>query len=326
MKLIKITQITKLIQQDIKNVNSEIYKQLHSEVSLIKKFTQHILNNKGKQIRPIITILIAKALHYTKKQYITVAALIEFIHIATLLHDDVVDSSLTRRGQTSANITFGNAASVLVGDFIYTRAFQMMTKLKSFPILSLIANAVNLIAEGEILQLINCNNSTINIKRYMKIIYNKTARLFEVSSQTPAILAGANSLQEQALRKYGRYVGIAFQLINDLSDYKLSNTTLNKNIGDDLNAGKLTLPLIHAIQYSTPKQASIIHQAIQQGNSRHLLSSILKILHQHGSLEYTHQYATKKIKKAISYLDILPNSPYRQALEKLANLILQRYY
>lgn len=324
MTSIKITQITELIQQDIIDVNLEIYTQLNSKVSLINKFTQHIFNNKGKQIRPIITILTAKALHYKKKQHIMIAALIEFIHTATLLHDDVIDLSCIRRGKKTANIAFGNAASILVGDFIYTRAFQMMTKLQSLPILSLIADAVNIIAEGELLQLTNCNNSTISIKKYMKIIYNKTARLFEISSQIPAILAGANSLQEQALRNYGRYIGIAFQLINDLSDYKSSDTTFEKNTGDDLNTGKPTLPLIHAIRHSTPRQASIIHQAIQKGNNRHLLNTILEILYQCGSLEYTHQCAKKKIKKAISYLHILPPSPYREALENLANLILQK--
>lgn len=321
-----ITQITKLIRQDMIDVNSEIYKQLNSEISLINELIQHILNNKGKQIRPMITILTAKALHYKKKQHIIIAALIECIHTATLLHDDVIDASCIRRGQKTANIAFGNAASILVGDFIYTRAFHMMTQLKSLSILSLMANAVNIIAKGELLQLINCNNSTISTHKYMKIIYHKTARLFEVSSQVSAILSGANSHQEKALRNYGRYIGIAFQLINDLLNYKLSNTKFRKNTGDDLNAGKPTLPLIHAIHNSTPKQALIIHRAIQQGNNRHLLHIILEILHQCGSLEYTQKCAEIKIKKAISYLNILPPSPYRQALENLANFILQKNY
>lgn len=326
MKLMNISQISELIQQDMTDVNLEIYKQLNSKISLIKKLTQHILKNKGKQIRPMITILVAKALHYEKKQYIIIAALIEIIHIATLLHDDVVDASCTRRGQKTANITFGNTASILVGDFIYTRAFQMMTKLQSLPILSVMADAVNIIAKGEILQLMHCNNLTINIYKYMKIIYYKTARLFEVSSQTPAILTGVNSLQEQSLRNYGRYIGIAFQLINDLSDYKSSQKLFGKNLGDDLNSGKITLPLIHAIHHSTPKQTSIIYQAIHKSNNRHLLNTIIDILNQYGSLEYTHQCAVIKIKKAVSYLNILSPSPYRTALENLANIILQKYY
>lgn len=321
-----INQIYKLIQQDIKAVNSEIYKQLNSEISLIQKLAHYILNNKGKQIRPIITILTAKALHYQKKEHIIIAAFIEFIHTATLLHDDVIDSSCVRRGQKTANVTFGNAASILVGDFIYTRAFQMMTKLQSLPILSLMAKAVNIIAKGEILQLMTCNNPTINIHEYMKIIYGKTACLFEVSSQTSAILAGANSQQEQALRNYGKYVGIAFQLINDLLDYKSSQKIFGKNIGDDLNSGKPTLPLIHAIHRSTPTQALIIQKAIQQGNNRNSLNKILDILYQYGSLEYTYQCAEVKIKKAVSYLKFLSPSPYRQALKNLAHLVLQKHY
>lgn len=320
-----IAQIFKLIQQDITTVNSEIYKRLNSKIPLIKKIVQHILNHKGKQIRPMIVILIAKSLHYKKTQHITIATLIEFIHTATLLHDDVIDLSCTRRGQKTANITFGNSASILVGDFIYTRAFQMMTQLKSLPVLSLMANAVNIIAAGEILQLMYCNNPTLNINTYMNIIYKKTARLFEVSSQTSAILAGANSYQEQAMRQYGKYIGIAFQLINDLLDYRSSNKIFTKNIGEDLTTGKPTLPLIHAINRSTPQQKSIIYQALQKSDNHHLLNTILDILQQHQSLDYTHQCAIKNIKKAISYLDILPYSPYRQALESLANLILQQY-
>lgn len=318
-------KITKLIQKDIINVNLEIYKQLHSKISLTKKLIKYILRNKGKQVRPMIIILIAKALHCTNnKQIIITAALIEFIHTATLLHDDVIDTSYMRRGKITANITFGNSASVLVGDFIYTRAFQMMTQLKSLSILSLMANTVNIIAEGEISQLMHCNNLIINKKKYMDIVYKKTAKLFEVSSQTSAILSGANSYQEKSLKKYGKYIGIAFQLINDLSDYKSSKKKFGKNIGDDLNAGKITLPLIHAIHHSNSKQITIIHQIIQKGKNQHLLKAILDILNQCGSLEYTRKCAEIKINKAISYLNVLPPSPYRRALENLANLILQK--
>lgn len=319
-----IAQICKLIQHDMTAVNSEMHKQLNSEVPLITQLTQHILNNKGKQIRPMIVILIAKSLHDIQQQHITVATLIEFIHAATLLHDDVIDISCTRRGQKTANITFGNAASILVGDFIYTRAFQMMTQLNSLPILSLMANTVNIIAEGEVLQLTHCNNSTIDINTYMNIIYKKTARLFETSSQISAILAGANPYQEQAMRKYGKYIGIAFQLINDLSDYQAPNKILKKNMGEDLNTGKTTLPLIHAIYHSTPQEKSIICQAIQQSNNCHLLNTILDILQQYKSLEYTHHCAKINIKKAISYLNILPFSPYKKALKNLAYLMLQK--
>lgn len=327
MILMNIDQITDLINQDITNVNFEIHNRLKSEITLINKLVQHIINNGGKKIRSIIILLVAKSLNYKKTQHIIIATLIEFIHIAALLHDDVVDAASMRRGKKTSNVIFGNAASVLVGDFIYTRAFQMMTELKSLRILSLMANAVNIIAKGEILQLTHCNNPSITIHNYMKIIYNKTACLFEVASQASAILANANTQQEQALSNYGKYIGIAFQLIDDLLDYDSSNTILfGKNIGNDLHEGKPTLPLLHAIHHSTPEEASFIRQAIKKGNSRHLLHIILNTMHQYGSLEYTKKCAETEINKAISCLNILPSSPYKQALESVAYFIIQRYY
>ncbi|URJ25177.1 octaprenyl diphosphate synthase [Candidatus Blochmannia ocreatus (nom. nud.)] len=319
-----INQIIQLIAPDMAHVNSEIRTRLKSKITLINKLAQYIIDNKGKQIRPMITILSAKALQYKKKQHITIAALIEFIHTAALLHDDVVDHSCMRRGQITTNVIFGNSANILVGDFIYTKAFQMMTELKSLRILSLMSDAVNIIAEGEIKQLMNCNNPNITIDNYMKIIYSKTARLFEVASQASAILAKANIFQEKALRNYGRYVGVAFQLIDDLLDYDASETILGKNIGNDLNEGKLTLPLLHTIHHSTPKQASFIRNAIKTGNNRHLLNKILSTMREYGSLEYTKKCATIRINKAISCLKILPTSPYKKALKSLATNIVQR--
>lgn len=322
-----IEQITELIKQDITGVNFEIHKRLKSEVTLINKFVKHIVKNGGKKIRSIIILLVAKSLNYSKTQHIIIAALIEFIHVATLLHDDVVDVSSMRRGKKTANVIFGNAASVLVGDFIYTRAFQMMTELKSLRILSLMANAVNVIAKGEILQLTHCRNPHTTINNYMQIIYNKTARLFEVASQSSAILANANTQQEQALSNYGKYIGIAFQLIDDLLDYNSSNTILlGKNKGNDLNEGKPTLPLLHAIYHSTPKEASFIRKAIKKGNNQHLLHLILDTMQQYGSLEYTKKCAEMEINKAIACLNILPPSPYRQALEHIAHFVIHRYY
>ncbi|WP_159714846.1 octaprenyl diphosphate synthase [Blochmannia endosymbiont of Camponotus nipponensis] len=321
-----INQISELTKQDMADVNSEIRTRLTSDITLINKLVQYIVNSGGKRIRPMITLLIARALHYKKVQHVTIATLIEFIHTATLLHDDVVDKSHMRRGKITTNMIFGNTASILVGDFIYTRAFQMMTELESLRILSLMADAVNIIAEGEMLQLTNRNNPSITIDNYMKIIYSKTARLFEVASQSSAILADANAYQEKALRNYGRYVGIAFQLIDDLLDYNASETIFGKNIGNDLNEGKPTLPLLHAIHHSTPKQALLIRQAIKQGNNRHSLNIILDTMNQHGSLEYTRQRAETEINKAISCLKILPPSPYRQALASLATYVIQRIH
>lgn len=320
-------QITNLVKHDISNVNFEIRKRLTSEVPLINKLTQHIINTEGKKIRSIIILLVAQVLNHKKTQHIIMAALIECIHIATLLHDDVVDIASMRRGEKTANSIFGNAASILVGDFIYTRAFQMMTELQSLKILSLMANAVNIIAKGEILQLVHCHNPTITINNYMQIIYNKTACLFEIASQAAAILANSNNQQEQAFSDYGRYIGIAFQLIDDLLDYTVSNTVLlGKNTGNDLNEGKPTLPLLHAIHHSTPAEASFIRHAIKQGNNRHLLNIILDTMQKYGSLEYTKKCAEIEINKAISCLKIFPPSPYKEALESIAYFIIQRYY
>lgn len=324
---INIDPIIKLIKQDIDHVKTEIHKRLKSEITLINQLVQHITNNGGKQIRSIVILLIAKSLNYKKTEHIIIAALVECIHIATLLHDDVIDTASIRRGKITANIIFGNSASVLVGDFIYTKAFQMMTELKSLQILSLMANTVNIIATGEILQLTYCNNPNITINNYMKIIYNKTACLFEAASQTSAILANANIQQEQALSNYGKYIGVAFQLIDDILDYNTSHTILSgKDIGNDLKEGKTTLPLLHAIHHSTPKEASFIRKAIKKGNNRHLLNIILNTMQQYGSIEYTKKQAEKEINKAISCLNVLPPSPYKQALKTLAYFVVQRYY
>ena len=250
-----LEQINELTAQDMAAVNQTILDQLNSDVSLINQLGYYIISGGGKRIRPMIAVLSARALNYQGSQHITNAALIEFIHTATLLHDDVVDESDMRRGKATANAAFGNAASVLVGDFIYTRAFQMMTSMGSLKILALMSEAVNVIAEGEVLQLMNVNDPDITEENYMRVIYSKTARLFEAASQASAILAEATPAQEKALQDYGRYIGTAFQLIDDLLDYSADGETLGKNTGDDLSEGKPTLPLLHAMHHGTPEQA-----------------------------------------------------------------------
>jgi len=319
-----LEQIIDLTEKDMAAVNATILEQLNSDVALINQLGHYIISGGGKRIRPMIAVLAAKALNYSGDKHVTVAALIEFIHTATLLHDDVVDESDMRRGKATANAAFGNAASVLVGDFIYTRAFQMMTDLESMPVLALMAKAVNVIAEGEVLQLMNCNDPDITEETYMQVIYSKTARLFEAAAQSSAMLAGGNEQQIVALQDYGRYLGTAFQLIDDLLDYDADGETLGKNTGDDLNEGKPTLPLLHAMKQGDPEQSAMIRQAIEQGNGRHLLEPVLAAMHQWGSLEYTRSRAEEEADKAIAALQILPESPHRIALEALAHIAVKR--
>ncbi|MRT07225.1 octaprenyl diphosphate synthase [Pantoea agglomerans] len=319
-----LEQINELTAQDMAAVNQTILDQLNSDVSLINQLGYYIISGGGKRIRPMIAVLSARAMGYKGDLHVTNAALIEFIHTATLLHDDVVDESDMRRGKATANAAFGNAASVLVGDFIYTRAFQMMTSMGSLRILALMSEAVNVIAEGEVLQLMNVNDPDITEESYMRVIYSKTARLFEAASQASAILAEATPEEEKALQDYGRYLGTAFQLIDDLLDYSADGETLGKNTGDDLSEGKPTLPLLHAMQHGSPEQARMIREAIEQGNGRHLLEPVLEAMNQCGSLEWTRSRAEQEADKAIEALRILPESPWRSALESLAHMSVQR--
>ncbi|WP_017349602.1 octaprenyl diphosphate synthase [Pantoea sp. A4] len=321
-----LEQINELTAQDMAAVNQAILDQLDSDVSLINQLGYYIISGGGKRIRPLIAILAARALNYSGNLHVTNAALIEFIHTATLLHDDVVDESDMRRGKATANAAFGNAASVLVGDFIYTRAFQMMTSMGSLRILALMSEAVNVIAEGEVLQLMNVNDPNVTEESYMRVIYSKTARLFEAASQASAILAEATPEQEVAMQDYGRYLGTAFQLIDDLLDYSADGETLGKNTGDDLSEGKPTLPLLHAMHNGTPEQAAMIREAIEQGNGRHLLEPILAAMEQSGSLAWTRLRAEQEADKAIAALSVLPESPWRTALESLAHMSVQREY
>ena len=318
-----LEEIRALSDADMAEVNAAILQQLNSDVALINQLGYYIISGGGKRIRPMIAVLAARALDYQGHGHITVAALIEFIHTATLLHDDVVDESDLRRGKATANAAFGNAASVLVGDFIYTRAFQMMTSLGSMRILQLMASATNVIAEGEVQQLMNCNDPDISEDNYMQVIYSKTARLFEAAAQSSAILAGASEQQELAMQDYGRYLGTAFQLIDDLLDYSAGNE-LGKNLGDDLNEGKPTLPLLHAMHNGTPEQAAMIRKAIEEGNGRDLLDPVLAAMQACGSLAYTQQRAEEEADKAIQALSCIPDSPYREALIGLAHLAVHR--
>lgn len=321
-----IKAIQRLISDDMQKVNEKILAQLNSDVALINQLGFYIIHSGGKRIRPMIATLAAKALGYQGEQHITCAAFIEFIHTATLLHDDVVDESELRRGNPTANAEFGNAASVLVGDFIYTRSFQLMTQLNSLKILQVMSEATNVIAEGEVQQLMNVRDPDTTEENYMRVIYSKTARLFEVSTQTAAIVAGANEMQEKALQDYGRYLGTAFQLVDDVLDYSANAAELGKNIGDDLAEGKPTLPLLHAMRSGNAEQVQLIRDTIEQGGNLEALDDILAIMTQYKSLDYAMQRAKEEAKKAVDVIRILPESAYKNALISLAYLSVDRTY
>ena len=319
-------QIQQLIGNDMDKVDGEILAQLNSQIPLVNQLGYYIIKSGGKRIRPLIALLSARALNADPKRILTCAALIEFIHTASLLHDDVVDESDLRRGNPTANAEFGNAASVLVGDFIYTRAFQLLAQLESIKMLRIMADATNVLSEGEVQQLLNVRNPATSEADYMRVIYSKTARLFEVSSQAAAVLADADEKIEQALQQYGRYIGTAFQLVDDVLDYSANAQALGKNIGDDLAEGKPTLPLLHALQHGNPQQQALIREAIEQGGKRESLDEILAIMAEHKSLDYAMQRAKQEAQKAADALAPLADSPYKQALISLAHISVDRQY
>lgn len=321
-----LDQISALAKHDMQAVDHAILAQLNSDVMLINQLGHYIISGGGKRIRPLIAVLAARALGYQGSDHITCAAFVEFIHTATLLHDDVVDESDMRRGKETANARFGNAASVLVGDFIYTRAFQMMTSLNSLPVLKVMSDATNVIAEGEVQQLMNVNDPETTEENYMQVIYSKTARLFEAATQCAALVANASEAEVSALQNYGRYLGTAFQLVDDILDYSANAEKLGKNIGDDLAEGKPTLPLLHAMRNGTPQQAALIREAIEQGGKRDALDEILAIMAEQKSLDYTMQRAKQEAQKAVDAIAILPESEFKQALSSLAYLSVDRSY
>lgn len=316
--------IQTLTASEMAKVNHKILAQLNSDVVLINQLGHYIIDGGGKRIRPMLAILVANALNYQGEDHITAAAFIELIHTATLLHDDVVDESDLRRGQATANAAFGNAASVLVGDFIYTRSFQMMTELRSLKVFDLMSETTNVLAEGEVLQLMNCNDPDITEDSYMQVIYSKTARLFESAAQISAIIANVNPQLESDLQAYGRYLGTAFQLVDDVIDYTSQDAEMGKNAGDDLAEGKPTLPLLFAMANGNHEQKAMIREAIEQGNGIDKLDQIVLCMQETGALEYTLQKAKEESDKAIASLTSLPNSIYKTALIDLAYLAIER--
>ena len=315
-----------LVAEDWGDVNRVIVRRLGSDVALVNQVAHHIIHNGGKRLRPLAVLLAARACGCSGQSHIAAAAIIEFIHTATLLHDDVVDSSGLRRGRETANALFGNQASVLVGDFLYSRAFQMMVELKELKILDVLANATNTIAEGEVLQLMNCNNPDTTEADYMEVIYRKTAKLFEAGTRIGAILAGHDDgTLEQALVSYGRHLGQAFQLVDDALDYDATPEELGKNIGDDLAEGKPTLPLIYAMAHGSAAERHMIREAIETGGTRNL-TSIQLAIETSGGLRYTAERAREEVEKAVAALAPLPASKYREGLTSLAHFAVQRRF
>jgi len=317
--------IRSVVETEFLAVNDFIVKQLHSEVSLVESIGHYIVDAGGKRLRPMLTLLASKACGIDSQQHIPMAAVIEFIHTATLLHDDVVDMSTLRRGRPTANAKWNNPSSVLVGDFIYSRAFQVLVKIGDMRIMKIIADTTNKIAEGEVLQLIAKNNPSASEANYMQVIENKTAILFQAAAQCGALLANADEASEKGLQNFGKSIGMAFQLIDDVLDYAGDATDLGKNIGDDLAEGKPTLPLIYAIEKGDKQQQKLIQQALRTEQlNPEMLKDVIEIVRQSGGLEYTQSLAKAQSKAALNCLQALPDSEYRQAMKAMVNFSLSR--
>jgi octaprenyl-diphosphate synthase len=320
---VSFDDVAALADDDMAAVNRLISKSLESDVALVSQVSEYIVMSGGKRLRPLIVLLAARALGYDGQQHVRAAAIIEFIHTATLLHDDVVDSSDRRRGMDSANNVFGNQASVLVGDFLYSRSFQMMVDIGDMRVMQILADATNTIAAGEVMQLMNVHDPDTSEEDYQQVIYRKTARLFEAGAQIAAVLAGRDRAIEDAMIEYGRQLGTAFQLVDDALDYNASADELGKNLGDDLAEGKPTLPLIHAMREGTDAQRELIRNAILEGG-RSQMDEIQAIIRGTGALEYTAAKAREAADAAIDVLAPLDDSPFKGALAELAEFSVQR--
>ena len=318
-----IEQIRGLVTADFEAVNQVVKDRLHSQVALVDQAATYIVHSGGKRLRPLLVLLAARACGYQGSRHVEGAAIIEFIHTATLLHDDVVDGSSLRRGRETANEVFGNATSVLVGDFLYSRAFQMMVTLDRMPIMRIMGEATNAIAEGEVLQLMTARDPTTTEIRYLDVIHRKTARLFEAAAQIGAVISDAPPAIEDALARYGNHIGTAFQLIDDALDYQADETNLGKHLGDDLAEGKPTLPLIYALQHGSEDQRTLIRDAIERGGLERL-GEITRAVASVGGLAYTARLAQCEADQALAALAPLPESAYKEGLSELAKFAVAR--
>ncbi|HAF45422.1 MAG TPA: octaprenyl diphosphate synthase [Gallionellaceae bacterium] len=320
-----MNNLKQLLAEDMAAVDAVIRTRLHSEVALVNQVGEYIINSGGKRLRPALVLLSAQAFGYSGKHHHELAAVVEFIHTATLLHDDVVDESELRRGRETANTLFGNAASVLVGDFLYSRAFQMMVNVGEMRVMQTLADATNVIAEGEVLQLLNCHDADVDVPSYMRVIHYKTAKLFEAAMRLGAILGKASAADEEAAAKYGMHLGTAFQLIDDVLDYSADEAETGKHLGDDLAEGKPTLPLIHAMQHGTSAQAAVVRCAIEQGDVGKF-AEVLEIIHATGALEFTRQQALREAAAANAVILAFADSKYKQSLLELSNFAATRQF
>jgi len=320
-----LDKINALTANDMSAVNELIAKRLQSDVALINQVALYIINSGGKRLRPALVLLGSGACGYTGTYHHTLAAIVEFIHTATLLHDDVVDASELRRGKKTANAVWGNEASVLVGDFLYSRAFQMMVEIQNMRVMGILAETTNTIAAGEVMQLLNCHDADTTEERYLHVIHSKTAKLFAAAAQLGAVIGQRSPEEENALATYGMHLGTAFQLIDDVLDYNASPEETGKNIGDDLAEGKPTLPLIRVMQTGTFSQQQTVRQAIEKGGLEHI-EAVKEAILTTDALQYTTTCAQNEAQQAIGALDIISNTPYKEAMIELAHFSVNRRY
>jgi octaprenyl-diphosphate synthase len=324
-RAVTLEKLYALIDPDMKAVDAVIRQRLHSEVVLVRQVAEYIIQSGGKRLRPALVLLAAGAMGYRGTHHHEMAAVVEFIHTATLLHDDVVDESALRRGRNTANAMFGNAASVLVGDFLYSRAFQMMVSVDNMRVMRVLSDATNVIAEGEVLQLMNCHDADVDEARYLQVIRYKTAKLFEAAAQLGAILGGGSEEIERGLADYGMHLGTAFQIIDDVLDYSGAEAETGKHLGDDLAEGKPTLPLIYVMQHGTAEQAALVRNAIEQGG-RDDFTAVLAVVRSSGALDHARRVAESEALLAASAISALPASQYKDSLLQLRAFAVSRSF
>ena len=316
-------QLNPLVEPQFDAVTDYILNNLGSNVPLVERIAHHIVDSGGKRLRPLLVLLAANACGYKGEKQVPLAAVIEFIHTATLLHDDVVDHSELRRGKATANANWGNAPSVLVGDFLYSRAFQIMVEIGRMDVMEVISNATTVIAEGEVLQLLNQRNPDLGEDAYLQVVLGKTAMLFEAATEVGAILADAEADDREAMRLYGRHLGIAFQIVDDLLDYLSDAETLGKNVGDDLAEGKTTMPLIHSMRVGSDADKALIRHAIRQGGLEDL-TPVIETVQRNGSVDYTREKAIEQVELAKSAIAGLADTSFKQTLMQIADIAIER--